>query len=117
MRLKEYIRLVWIIGAYCLLRPYIIKLGGKLQTKAHERDSAEGQDAEIHPNELRGKFAIPGVDESEDEEEEAQPGDWGKKARVRQRKFIRQALEKEEQRLRDEAEAESDKELEEFLIG
>lgn len=117
LRLKDYIRLVVIIGAYCLLRPYIIALGGKLQTKVHERDSAEG--VEIHPNELRGKFEIPGVDDSDgdDEDDEAQPGDWGRNARVRQRKFIRAALEKEEQRLRDEAEAESDKELEEFLIG
>jgi hypothetical protein len=122
LRLKDYIRMVTIIGAYCLLRPYIIALGGRLQTKTHERDSAEGQEtsAEISANELRGKFAIPGVDESDgddDEEEEARTGDWGRKARVRQRKFIRSKLEAEEKRLREEAEAESDKELEEFLTG
>jgi hypothetical protein len=122
LRLKDYIRMVTIIGAYCLLRPYIIALGGKLQTKVHERDSAEGQEdgAEISANELRGKFAIPGVDESDgddDEEGEARAGDWGRKARVRQRRFIRAKLEAEEKRLQEEAEAESDKELEEFLIG
>ena len=94
-----------------------MKLGAKMQTRAHEKDSAEGgESAEVHPNELRGKIAIPGVDESEDEEDESAPGDWGRAARLRQRKFIREALEREEARLRDEAEAESDKEIAEFLV-
>ncbi|KAF2463454.1 DUF1531-domain-containing protein, partial [Lindgomyces ingoldianus] len=116
LRLKDYIRLVIIIGAYCLLRPYIIKLGAKLQTKAHEKDSADH--GEIHPNELRGKVEIPGLEDSDEEDEgyEPKPGEWGRNARVRQRKFIRDALAKEEQRLREEAEAEDDKDIEEFLV-
>ncbi|KAF2190817.1 DUF1531-domain-containing protein [Zopfia rhizophila CBS 207.26] len=119
MRLQDYIRLIVIIGGYCLLRPYLMKLGAKMQTKAHEKDAVEGAgEAEIHPNELRGKVEIPGVEDSDEEEEdeEAKPGDWGRNARVRQRKFIREALEREEQRLRDEQEAESDKDIEEFLV-
>ncbi|ORY12365.1 protein trafficking Pga2 [Clohesyomyces aquaticus] len=119
LRLKDYVRLITIIGAYCLLRPYIIKLGGKLQAKAHEADSADHGD--IHPNELRGgKIEIPGIEDSEDEEEdeefESKPGDWGRNARVRQRKFIREALAREEERLRLEAAAEDDKDIEEFLV-
>lgn len=93
-----------------------MKLGAKMQTKSHEADSADTE--LMNPNELRGKVEIPGVDEDSDEEEEGEgtAGNWGRNARVRQRKFIREALEREEQRLRDEAEAESDKEIEEFLI-
>jgi Protein trafficking PGA2 len=116
LRLQDYIRLVVIIGGYCLLRPWLMKLGAKMQTKSHEADSADT--GLMNPNELRGKVEIPGVDEDSDEEEEGEgtAGNWGRNARVRQRKFIREALEREEQRLRDEAEAESDKEIEEFLI-
>ena len=116
LRLKDYIRLVVIIGGYCLLRPWLMKLGAKMQTKSHEADSADT--GLMNPNELRGKVEIPGVDEDSDEEEEGEgtAGNWGRNARVRQRKFIREALEREEQRLRDEAGAESDKEIEEFLI-
>lgn len=117
---RDYIRLIIIIGAYCLLRPQIIKLGARLQTKQHERDALD-DGAEIHPNELRGKFEIPGVDPDSDEEDleedEGRTGDWGRKARVRQRKFIREALEREEKRLADEQEDESDKDIEEFLTG
>lgn len=92
-----------------------MKLGAKMQTKSHEADSADT--GLMNPNQLRGKVEIPGVDEDSDEEEgEGTAGNWGRNARVRQRKFIREALEREEQRLRDEAEAESDKEIEEFLI-
>lgn len=116
LRLQDYIRLVVIIGGYCLLRPWLMKLGAKMQTKSHEADSADT--GLMNPNELRGKVEIPGVDKDSDEEEEGEgtAGNWGRNARVRQRKFIREALEREEQRLRDEAEAESDKEIEEFLI-
>ena len=120
MAAKDYIRLVIIIGSYLLLRPHLLALGAKMQARAHEKDAVESTDAEIHPNELRGgksKIAIPGVDESTDEETEAKPGDWGKKARVRQRKYIRTVLEKEEARLADEQAAESDKEIEQYLVG
>lgn len=118
MQLKDYIRLVIIVGTYALLRPYLIKLGGKIQAQQHEKDAADT--AEIHPNELRGKIEIPGVgdsDEEDDDDQADQPGNWGRNARVRQRKFIREALAKEEARLADEQEAESDKEIEQFLVG
>lgn len=122
MKPEGYIRLVIIVGTYALLRPYLMKLGARMQERQHEKDAAETQaaatGATVHPNELRTgkKVAIPGVEDSDDEEEtEPQPAQWGKKARIRQRKFIRQAIEKEEQRLRDEQEAESDKEIEDLL--
>jgi hypothetical protein len=123
MDARAWIRLVMIVGTYCLIRPYLVKLGAHLQKKQHEKDALDAgvTDADVHPNELRTgkKFAIPGVEEDSDEEEETQGNGvkWGRKARVRQRKFIRKALETEEQRLQDEAEAESDKEIEHLLVG
>jgi len=117
LRLQDYIRLVIIIGGYALLRPYIMKLGTKLQMQIHEKEGAE---VFMDPNELRGvKIEIPGVESDEDDSgDEVHTGadmDFGRKARLRQRKFIREALEREEQRLRDEAEG-SDAEIEEFLV-
>jgi len=121
MTAKDWIRIVIIVGTYSLIRPYILKLGAKAQNRAHEKDALDTGGAEVHPNELRSgkKFKIPGVADTDDEDEEEEGekvADWGKKARVRQRKFIRGALEKEEKRLADELEAESDKEIEEFLV-
>lgn len=118
MTAKDWIRIVIIVGTYSLLRPYILKLGAKAQNRAHEKDAAD-TGAEVHPNELRTgkKIEIPGVGDSDEEEDGEEVVAWGKKARVRQRKFIRTAVEKEEKRLADEQEAESDKEIEEFLVG
>lgn len=119
MNAKNWIRIVIVVGTYLLLRPYIIKLGARQQAKMHERDSQEEvTDAKIHPNDLRGgkKVAIPGLDSDDEEVQEAKPAQWGKKARVRQRKFIRTAVEKEEERLRQEQEDEEDKDIQEFLV-
>lgn len=97
------------------------KVGAKLQMKSHERDSA-AEVGSMHPNELRGgkKVEIPGVDSDSDEEsdEEGVSGgtDWGRKARLRQRKFIRQRLEEHEKRLMEEKMAESDDDIKEFLV-
>ncbi|KAF2741099.1 DUF1531-domain-containing protein [Polyplosphaeria fusca] len=113
MQIKDYIRLVMIVCSYLLLRPYLMKLGAKIQEKQHAKDAEET----VNPNDLRGNIEIPGVDDSDEEEEESKPGDWGKSARVRQRKFIRDTLEKEERKLQEEQEDESDKEIEEFLTG
>ena len=124
MDLKAWIRLVMIVGTYCLIRPYLVKMAGRHQQKQHElanKASSEEADAaaSIHPNELRTgkKMAIPGVADDSDEEVDERGADWGKKARVRQRKFIRKAMEAQEKKLADEQEAESDKEIEDLLVG
>ncbi|KAF2116681.1 protein trafficking Pga2 [Lophiotrema nucula] len=115
MQLKDWIRIVIIVGTYCLIRPHLLKLGARIQEKQHAKD-AEEIHAEIHPNELRGKVEIPGVGDSDEEnDEDEKPGDWGRSARVRQRKFIRDALKKEEERLAQEQEDEEDKDIAEFL--
>ncbi|KAJ4420759.1 hypothetical protein N0V85_000473 [Neurospora sp. IMI 360204] len=123
MTAEKWIRLIIIVGAYALLRPYVIKLGGKAQMKQHEEESAEAIRGTISPNELRGQKAmvrLPGED-SDSEDDEAQNGessaaDWGKKARRRQRLVVKKLIEAEEDRLRESKEEEEDKDIEEFLL-
>ncbi|TRX96146.1 hypothetical protein FHL15_002870 [Xylaria flabelliformis] len=120
MTAKQWIRLIAIVGAYALLRPYIIKLGAKHSAKEFEK--AQQDVAEISPNQLRGELGIP--EESEDEEgggdDDGQgatsAADWGKKARKRQRRMIKQLLDAEEQRLQETFDEQEDKDIEEFLV-
>jgi hypothetical protein len=114
MEPKDYIRLVVIMCAYALIiRPLLLKLGAKYQQQQHDRDEKEGK---LGPNDLREKIAIPGVDsdtESDEEEGKADTvkGEWGRKARVRQRRVVRRALEvKEQLGLEDD-----DEDIKEFL--
>lgn len=125
---KQWIRLVAIVGAYCLLRPYVLNMAAKHQVKQLEKEeqkaaAAEAAAAEISPNQLRGKIDIP-----EDSDDEAEAGgtqsqtqttaaDWGKKARRRQRHVIKKLLDAEEERLRKLQEDEEDKDIEEYLVG
>lgn len=117
---QDYIRLIAIVGAYCLLRPYLLKLGAKFQAKDHEREldpDEMASAAATSVNSLRGKVHVPEDTDSESDEEGRKGTDWGKKARRRQRRVLRGILEAEEKRRREEEEAESDKEIEEFLVG
>ncbi len=117
LQAKDYIRLIAIVGGYCILRPYLIKLGGKHQAKDHDRalDTDEtSSPAAISPNALRGQNDIA---EDSDSDEDAAAGaglNWGKTTRRKQRRTLKQILEAEERRGAVE-EADSDKEIEEFL--
>lgn len=118
MTAQQYIRLVAIIGAYCLLRPYVLKMIGKEQAKQMEEQ--EKKQAEITPNQLRGqKIEIPEDSDDEEGEEQTQTtaADWGKKARKRQRHMIKKLLDAEEKRLEQLQEDEEDKEIEQYLVG
>lgn len=120
---EKWIRLVIIVGTYCLLRPYLLKLGGKSQAKQLEKEAAEAEEeakeqAKMSPNELRGhKISLPGESDDDDEEPEGQTtsAEWGKKARRRQRTMVKKILEAEEKRLQDLQDDEEDKDIEEFL--
>ncbi|KAI9703798.1 MAG: hypothetical protein M1836_007568 [Candelina mexicana] len=118
LSIHDYIRLVTIIGAYCLLRPYLMKLGARFQAKDHEREIDMDQvssSAKISPNSLRGQVQVPEDSESEDEGRGSGMG-WGKKARRRQRMVLRKILDEEERVRREEEETESDREIQEFLV-
>ncbi|OTA67472.1 DUF1531-domain-containing protein [Hypoxylon sp. EC38] len=114
---KQWIRLVIIVGAYMLLRPYIIKLGAKHQEKQLEKQFKEEEErqAQISPNQLRGQLDIP-EDSDEEEQAETTASDWGKKARKRQRNMIKKLLDAEEKRLQELQEDEEDKDIEQYLV-
>ncbi|KAJ2989758.1 hypothetical protein NUW58_g2473 [Xylaria curta] len=114
MTLQQWIRLVAIVGAYALLRPYIIKMGAKHQEKQFEK--AQQDVAEISPNQLRGELGIPEESDDDDAQGETTAADWGKKARKRQRNMIKQLLDAEEQRLHETFDEQEDKDIEEFLV-
>ncbi|ROT39311.1 DUF1531-domain-containing protein [Sodiomyces alkalinus F11] len=121
---QKIIRLVVIVGAYALLRPYLMKLGGKFQMRGHEaqeepEDTAAPR-AKLTPNDIRGQAGIPEDSDDGEEEEEGAEGpaiatDWGKKARRRQRHVLKELLDAEERRLAELQEDEEDKDIEEFL--
>ena len=130
----DYVRLITIICGYLLLRPYLIKVGAHVQEKEHARKNepaaiGSGEDGsgsggyvskhlDSSPQQQRTKPAIPGVDsDSEGEDGEAADGaDWGRRARLRQRKIVREALAKHERQLQEMQQTESDKEIDDLLI-
>lgn len=125
---EKWIRIVIIVGTYMLVRPYLLKLGGKVQMNQHEKEAAEAEaeaeaKAKLSPNELRGhKIQIPEDSDDSDAEGEGEgkkssssAADWGKKARRRQRTMVKKLLDAEEKRLQELQEDDEDKDIEEFL--
>ena len=127
LSLQDYIRLIAIIGGYCLLRPYLLKLSGRFQARDHERklDADEASSAAaVNPNARGGKKSKDGLlgqveipEDSDSEDEQGGTGaDWGKGARRRQRAMLRKLLDEEEERKVEEEEGKEDKDIEEFLV-
>jgi hypothetical protein len=124
----KYIRLIAIVGAYALLRPYLMKLGAKLQGKQFEKEldpyematkEEKKKKGKISPNQLRGAGGEVVELESESEEEEGATGSdvkWGKKARKRQRAVVRKVLEDEERIRRELQEDDEDRDIQEYLV-
>jgi len=104
-----------VVCTYMLIRPWILKLAAKVQEQHLEKEARESEKAAMSANDLRGgrRVDIPGVEDSSDEEEE-QREEWGRKARLRQRKIVRRAMEIHERNLEMKA-TESDKEIEDLL--
>lgn len=138
LNIHQWLRLIVIAGAYMLLRPYIIKLGGRVQMKQHEADEkaslleavaiANGEKPALSANDLRNgkttKSVAADVIPSDDDDSDVEgPGaaaaasgtDWGKNARKRQRRMLRKLLEAHEQQLADAQGDEEDKDIAEFL--
>jgi hypothetical protein len=123
MTLQNWIRLVIIVCTYALIRPYILKLGARVQQSYLEKEAKESDEAwaALHPNDLRDgrrRVEIPGVDDGDEGVdgmgEVAGEKEWGRKARLRQRKIVRKAMEIHEANLTRTGE-ESDKDIEDLL--
>lgn len=129
LTIQDYLRLVIIVGGYALLRPYLIQLGGRFQAKDHERQLSTHETssaAAVSRQSLRAQVEVP-EDTDDDDDDEKEEGnrptgravkglDWGRQARRRQRRMIRQLLEAEERAKAEAVEADSDREIEEFLF-
>jgi len=119
MSAKNWIRLITIVCTvrYALIRPYLLKLGARVQRSHLEKEEKrmEAERAAMDANDLRSaaKVAIPGVDSS-DEEEVVKESEWGRKARVRQRKIVRKAIERHEEMLHHKG-MESDEDIRDLL--
>ena len=122
LTLHEGIRLVEIIGAYVILRQIWMKYGARRQARDHEREldpeelqrSDKASANSPRGESLNGKVHIPQDTDSESEGD-GKTMDWGKKARRRQRRVMRDLLEREEQR-RELDEHDSDREIQEYLV-
>ncbi|KAI9767514.1 MAG: hypothetical protein M1839_004474 [Geoglossum umbratile] len=115
LSLKDYIRIVIILGGYALLRPYLLKLAGKFQARDHEREldpNEMSSDAAVSARSLHGQVQVP--DDTDEEEGSGTGADWDRGARRRRREMIRRILEAEEKKRVEEAE-DSDKDIEEYL--
>jgi hypothetical protein len=123
MNAKQWIRIITIVGAYILLRPYIMKFVEMTQSKDLAKpiqEQEKGPTAAISPNSLRGQVEVPEDSDDEEEEEEAQASgaNWGKKARKRQRAVLRRIFEADEKLRREQQWDENeDKDIEPYLIG
>ncbi|KAM5466676.1 hypothetical protein MauCBS54593_005933 [Microsporum audouinii] len=119
LTIQDYIRLVWIIGGYYFLRPYLDKGFRKLldsgtaKREAEEAAAAEtAGKAKMSANALRqGDTAGDSDEEEEDEGESTGVSNWGKSARRKQRNFMKY-LEQEAERKRAE---DDDKDIADLL--
>ncbi|KAI9750015.1 MAG: hypothetical protein M1815_002063 [Lichina confinis] len=125
LTIKDYLRLLIIVCGYALLRSYLVKLGGWFQARDHDRAIATEEassEAAVSPNSLQAQVVIPDNTDDEDEHEHddrddaVKKLDWGRQARQRQRRMLRKLLEAEEKARQEAADADSDREIEEFLI-
>lgn len=109
---KSSIRLLLIIGAYCLFRPYLLKWGGIKQTtdydKALEEDEAEDSSAATESQDASDTSVKTAIANGDDK-----GATWGEKARQRQKRPVRELVEGREEA--SGPDAESDKEIEDFL--
>ena len=106
------IRLLVIIGVYCLIRPYLLKWGGIKQKaedeKGFDEDEAENSSA---ANESQNASNISGDTLKTSGNDKG--ATWGEKARARQKRPIRELVEGSDEPYG--ADTGSDQEIEDFL--
>lgn len=96
-----------------------MKLGGRFQRSDHDRELDDETEttspAAVSRNALHGQINLPGESDNEEESGAATSVNWGKGARRRQKRMIKEITEAEAKRKAIEEEADSDQEIEEFL--
>ncbi|KAF7904367.1 hypothetical protein BTUL_0003g00430 [Botrytis tulipae] len=121
MELQKWIRIVAVVGAYLLIRPYFINLGAKKQEKEYAKaraGHAEQKEKEKHvgANSFRDSTKVSeDTDSEEDAKATSSDVKWGGKARKKQRQAIRKILDQEEMLRKQQQEDDEDKDIQEFL--
>ncbi|KAI5844772.1 hypothetical protein BZA05DRAFT_157527 [Tricharina praecox] len=96
--LATLLRTITFLGAYLLLRPYMLKLSAKFQALDHDREV--GDDADGDSMAATGKTALRPDEMDSDGEETG----WGAKARRRAREEMKRLEEEEGKAEEDEDE-------------
>ncbi|CAB89001.1 protein trafficking protein Pga2 [Schizosaccharomyces pombe] len=117
--LKDWIRIIVYVGGYMLIRPYLMKLGAKIQEREHRKSLLEGEvDGTLDPEMTHGtKPKEHGEFDTDDEEEEENPDAefrWGYSARRRIRKQREEYFKNQDKSPLD-AYADDDEDIEEHL--
>ena len=107
---RNTIRLLIVIGAYCLLRPWLLKLAGLKQELEYEKLLKKDENSPAATEAPSASNEAIDVSQGVDSEEEGS----GEKSARRRQKPLQEILEGKD-RPPAEAEADSDKEIEEFL--
>ncbi|EPS42370.1 hypothetical protein H072_3688 [Dactylellina haptotyla CBS 200.50] len=110
----DYIRLVAIVGGYLLLRPYLEKLGAKLQERDHARAIDENEESSMAATGVKSRVIAGEGHDLEDSDDESEGKGWGKKQRLRKRQEKARKKKEIEDRIKKD-EDEEDKEIQEFL--
>ena len=99
-----------------------MKIGASIQQKEYNRKAGpadmggHGGMAVDSSSRQTIQPSIPGVDsDSTDGERDGEEASWGRRARLRQRRIVREALARRERELQAMQQTESDKEIEDLL--
>jgi hypothetical protein len=85
---KNIIHIIIVVGAYSLIvRPLLVRISSRSQAKQHAEPLALADD------DAAGISALDPDSDSDGDKADARTGEWGRGARLRQRRFVRKALE------------------------
>ncbi|CAD6503328.1 BgTH12-02995 [Blumeria graminis f. sp. triticale] len=122
MCLRDYTRIVIIVGGYLLLLPYLLKFAAKIQAKQYAKvvdtDASTSSDKLSH-NQLWGPGTVDLThSDSEDIQNDriASGADWGTKARKRQKRATKIIIEEKEEKMLEAEGDIDDKEIMDLLV-
>jgi hypothetical protein len=102
---KDILRIIIVVGAYSLiLRPQLLRFSARSQARQHAESESSPTDEPV------GISALDPDSDSDDDKANPRTGEWGRGARLRQRAFVRKALEGGGE------EDDSDEEIRQFLV-
>ncbi|ODV91018.1 hypothetical protein CANCADRAFT_115723 [Tortispora caseinolytica NRRL Y-17796] len=107
---QDWMKMLIIIGGYILLRPRIQKVFEKMADK-QQRQFIDKEQKEQEERKVKAALEGKNFDSDDDDDEDEEDISWGRGARRRQKRVIKNIRKKFE----DGYEAESDKEIDDLL--